>query len=222
MIPCEWTGQPTTTAAPPDFATDTWTSVRKTTPSGDGKWGFIDQQGILKVPCEWDSVVAFGPHNLAVVSKGSQSGLIDRSGKLVVPCQWHTIDQFDQQHLATVSKDKMYGKIDSTGKLVIPLKYEWLGPFDEHGLAIARSNNKFGWINVQGKEVLPIRWIARNRLIHRGWQVLPMVLSVVGLTGPARSRFRANGKSSIHGVQQTLRLVKTVWCRSNKMEPMGC
>lgn len=55
-----------------------WAAVKK-----DGKWGFIDASGEVKIDYQFDDALSFGQH-LAAVQKGRYWGYINLEGKMVI------------------------------------------------------------------------------------------------------------------------------------------
>jgi hypothetical protein len=59
----------------------------------DGKYGFIDYLGQIKIPCEFDEARSFDTEvGLAAVRKGDLWGIIRTNGQLVLPLQYYTIN----------------------------------------------------------------------------------------------------------------------------------
>ena len=93
--------------------------------------GFIDREGKLVIPLEWDGAWSFDNVGLAIVQKHDKFGAIDSKGKLVVPTEWHKFNTFDPGGLACVKKDRVFGYIDRTGTVVVPLIWDSISSFDD-------------------------------------------------------------------------------------------
>ena len=52
--------------------------------SENGKWGFVDSAGILKIAYEYDSVTEFNEYGFASIKKDGKWGCIDTTGKVIV------------------------------------------------------------------------------------------------------------------------------------------
>lgn len=130
--------------------------------------GYVNQQGELIIPFEYDGIVAgeggeeitFNDFSegLVAVTKNEKFGFINTKGKVVIPLQYDWVNNFSEG-LAVVSKNGQYGAIDKTGKIVIPIEYDWLGDFNEGfaaaGLASENEASKYGLIDKNNKEVIP-------------------------------------------------------------------
>ena len=128
-----------------------------------GKWGFIDQEGRLVLPLEWDNASPFDASGLACVSKGGKWGYIDRCGRVVLPIEWDDAWAFDSSDLAVVSKADKWGFIDRSGKLAIASEWDDAEPFDEKGMALVKKGDKFGFIGREGQVVVPVEWDYADR-----------------------------------------------------------
>src|SRR5699024_2955965 len=54
--------------------------------------GVADLEGNIIVPCEYDTVYAYGANGYARVQKDGKYGLTDWEGNLVVPCEYDGIE----------------------------------------------------------------------------------------------------------------------------------
>lgn len=52
-----------------------------------GKWGFVNAEGQLRIPCQYDDALSFGQH-LAAVEVDGLWGYISLSGELVIPAEF--------------------------------------------------------------------------------------------------------------------------------------
>ncbi|MDL2234031.1 WG repeat-containing protein [Ruminococcaceae bacterium OttesenSCG-928-L11] len=78
----------------------------------NGKWGFVDAEGTLVLPCQWDDARSFGMH-VAAVRSGDRWGYINRFGNLVIEPTFQDAKSFSSGY-APVQTD--------TGWTVIALK----------------------------------------------------------------------------------------------------
>lgn len=132
----------------------------------NGKWGFINRDGDLVIPYQYDFADGL------IVTKDGKKGRIDSVGKLVVPMEYTTLVHAFPFLIA--SKDnRKFGFIDYyTGNLAIPFLYDECRPFDneilifqnqEGGydyknptrLAAVKLNGSWGFINKTNKFVIP-------------------------------------------------------------------
>ncbi|MBE7038157.1 MAG: hypothetical protein E7404_04555 [Ruminococcaceae bacterium] len=119
--------------------------------SKNGKCGFIDHNGKIAIPLEYDGMVGYFSEGLAPVKKKNLWGYIDRDGNVVIDFQYENAKLFNEG-LAPYEKNGKWGFIDKTGKAVIAPTYEYVDNFFE-GMAIVSKNGKYGVINNTGKVV---------------------------------------------------------------------
>ena len=123
------------------------------------KWGFIDNENLIKIPVEYDDLFPFTESNVSYALKNGKYGFINSNNETVIPFQY----QFDNSNrriysfgLMAVRENGKFGYVDKAGSLVIPLKYDSGGYFNQNGLAEVSLNKKWGFVNKQGEEVIPI------------------------------------------------------------------
>lgn len=124
--------------------------------SVEGKWGFIDETGNVKIQPQFAAAEAFN-QGLAIVSvpgtseadlafKRNYDGFIDDSGEFVIPAAFPSFynnrEDYDRYGYSSfedgvavvmdaTSSDGIRGLIDRTGKLMTPMKFHSLGDFGE-------------------------------------------------------------------------------------------
>lgn len=125
----------------------------------NGKAGFIDHLGNVKIPFVWDNArrPAEAGSPIAVCRDG-RWGFIDEEGNTVIPTVWDNAKQF-RHGLAEVTHKGLIGFVDTKGALAIPLMYEdSYGGFGDEDYAIVRKDQKLGVIDRQGKVLLPFEF----------------------------------------------------------------
>ncbi|MDE4456079.1 WG repeat-containing protein [Psychrobacter sp. DAB_AL62B] len=142
--------------------------------------GYIDKDGQLIIPFEFDAIVAgesgesleFNDFSegLAAVNKNDKYGFIGTKGKVVIEPQYEWASSFSDG-LAIVSAEGLYGAIDKQGKTVIPFEYQALADFQEGFATAARSpkdpedyESKYGLINKQNEVVIPFMYESMGNL----------------------------------------------------------
>ena len=118
------------------------------------KWGFIDDQGEIKIPFIYDFINPF-EDGVAYVKNGNKNFFINPKNEIVIKADYDKMDIFSNG-FANVETNKKVGYINRKGELVIPLKYDTGGYFNQNGLAAVSLNKKWGFINGKGEEVIPI------------------------------------------------------------------
>jgi hypothetical protein len=111
--------------------------------SKNGKWGFIDDKGKIKIPMKYDNALPFS-NGLAAVKLNEKWGFIDSKGKLIIPCKFNYILPF--RHERAVGE---FSFIDKKGNpLDIQLKEEYKLFFEE---GMTKWDSEFiGLTNEQG------------------------------------------------------------------------
>lgn len=140
-----------------------------------GKYGFIDRNGIEAISCIYEDYGEFH-EGLANVKLHGKWGYIDKKNNTVVPFIYESTSDchegFSDFHegLALVKKNNRYGYIDNTGREVIPCIYESARPFSE-GLACVVTNGKTGYIDISGNMIIP-QLYDRGFSFHNGIAVV--------------------------------------------------
>jgi hypothetical protein len=128
----------------------------------DGKWGYIDSTGAVKIEPRFDAAYDFSEGLAAVdvaYDDGSGFGYIDTSGEMVIEQQFPSAETFSEGLAAVGTVDQgdggKWGSIDTSGTLVVPMQYVTPPVFSE-GLAAVFSGVDQGWafIDKTGATVL--------------------------------------------------------------------
>lgn len=88
----------------------------------DGKFGFIDEEGRLRIANRYEAVKPFSD-GMAAIRILNQWGFIDHQEKLLVQPVYDEVENF-VNGLAIVHKDGLSGLIDKKGKVVLPVRYD--------------------------------------------------------------------------------------------------
>lgn len=115
----------------------------------NGKWGFINYTGEIKIKPQFDSAGYF-KSGFAPASKNKIAGFIDENGEFIfqVPPNYNFVNFNDE--LIAVIENNLYGYINKRGEVVVQPQYIYAGDFS-NGIARVRSNKGFGFINQDGK-----------------------------------------------------------------------
>lgn len=127
----------------------------------DGKWGFINNKGVMVIPSIYESKYAslHFAEGLAVVHKDGKWGAIDKNGKVVVPFVWNINNSLGSPKIRfyeglLLVKDKKQGFIDKSGKIVVSCIYDDGKHFSE-GLAAVKKDGKWGFVDKTGVLKIP-------------------------------------------------------------------
>jgi WG containing repeat len=143
----------------------------------DSAYGFIDRQGKVAIPLEYDWVHPF-QEGIARVSLSRASircpavdlgratlwGLIDTKGRPVLPIEHCKIGPIDGGWIRVVYEsrglgDERVGFVDREGRVLLAkLPYDWAADFWREDLLEVRRQNLHGLIDRKGREVVPLRY----------------------------------------------------------------
>src|ERR1700691_1326373 len=122
----------------------------------DGKYGYIDSNGIPTIPFKFEYAWDFHD-GFAKVEIDGQCGYIANAGELVVQPHYNCAYSEDfSEGLAQVSTEpRKAGFIDSTGRMVIAAKFFMTGKFSEGLAKVWPSPSEYGFIDKAGTVVIP-------------------------------------------------------------------
>ncbi len=144
------------------------------------KFGFINEDGKLVIPCKWFLATRFHDGLAFVISenqkellnKNPKGGLINHTGEYTIPPKWsfgfnlcwfippnssHDISFFEGL-IAVKGKNNRWGFIDKKGKLQIPLRWMEARSFHEGYAAVKGLNGRYGFIDYRGNLICKLRW----------------------------------------------------------------
>jgi hypothetical protein len=127
----------------------------------DGKWGYIDNTGAVKIEPQFDSANDFseGLARVVLTKNGeTKQGYVDTSGAIVIQPQFNYAEDFSEGMAVVGELDddgnpRSGGYIDTSGALVIPMQYEGAGAFSG-GLGVVSNGNSRFFIDKAGATVL--------------------------------------------------------------------
>jgi hypothetical protein len=124
--------------------------------SKDGKFGFLNSNGVLAIDLIWDYASKF-VDGLAPVASEGKYGFIGINGDIAIRLKYDGASYFSNNRALVRIKDQ-YGYIDNKGQLVIPFKWKHAQPFSEGFARVALELNNFGFINSEGELVIKLKW----------------------------------------------------------------
>lgn len=114
----------------------------------DGKYGFIDSRGRLRIANRYDDAQIFSD-NLAAIKIRGKWGFIDHAEKIVIQPAYDEVFPF-QYGIAIVKQKGFFGAINKTGKVILYPRYDDLHPLPNHRLLI-KIDGLQGLSDVDGK-----------------------------------------------------------------------
>ncbi|HOY06727.1 MAG TPA: WG repeat-containing protein [Saprospiraceae bacterium] len=127
-----------------------------------GRWGIMDYQKRLLLPCEYDKIQRIlGQHVVAV--KNGKMGVVNLNNTPEVPFEYETIHERLRNGLfpfgVTVSRGKQrWGLVDSTGHVVLPAGYDAVAQFYHCDLMKVSKDGKWGILDMTGKLRSPLQF----------------------------------------------------------------
>lgn len=122
----------------------------------NGLWGFVDGNGTLIRPCEWEDV-GMVVNGLAPVQKDGKWGVIDRNGKLIVPCEWTMVFVYEDGGFV-VNDNGLAGALAADGTVLIPCgQYGSVGPVIG-GVRQVRQGEAWGLCAGNGTLIVDCQW----------------------------------------------------------------
>lgn len=122
--------------------------------SKDGKWGFVDNNWNIVIPCIYEKANGFENGHSAVVQSGIQ-GIIDKAGNFKPVANGISIGEFGNEGIAEFTFKNKKGVIDINGKILIPAKYDVI-LFTEFQRKIStKIGNKWVDLDKNGNIIIP-------------------------------------------------------------------
>lgn len=122
--------------------------------SQNGKCGYIDTEGNIALPLEYESASLFS-NNLARVTKDRRSFIIDKSGQEICDKieKLSSPDNPMDGYYAGVKGDK-YGLLDDKGHFIVPCEFDSIENWGIGPLLKVCRNDRYGVYDLSGKEIV--------------------------------------------------------------------
>ncbi|HEY5750788.1 MAG TPA: WG repeat-containing protein [Chryseolinea sp.] len=121
----------------------------------NGKWGFIDLQGNVKVPFKYDAVDAFQEGH-ALVTLNAKMGFINSEGVEFVPPVYDRATTF-HRYAGAVQRKGKWGFVNEKGEMFVDFIYDDVREFGFNKFAPVRKGG-WGMVDTTGKVVIPTRF----------------------------------------------------------------
>lgn len=116
------------------------------------RWGFINKQGNLVIPCQFYEVKGFS-EGLAPFRVGTRWGYLSQSGQVVIRPQFAEAGLFNGGLAYVELEDRSKGYIDPSGEFVFKSSFAGLYDFSE-GLARVHTRTGWGYVDKANKLVI--------------------------------------------------------------------
>ncbi len=121
----------------------------------DGKCGYLDTNGNIALPFEYDSGSKFSG-NFARVSKDKRTFIIDKTGREICDKVEKFRFQYDEPwdgYMIAIKDDK-YGLLDESGNFILPCEFDNLEKWGITQLVKVSKDGKDGVYDLSGKEII--------------------------------------------------------------------
>jgi len=97
----------------------------------DGKWGYINNKGLVVIKPQFDMAFAFDNNNLTRVKVGSKLGFIDKYGNFVIKPIFDRARDFNEGLAVVKDSEKGYYYINNKGIKAFPDYYDHADSFSD-------------------------------------------------------------------------------------------
>jgi hypothetical protein len=121
----------------------------------DGKWGFVDDNGLWQVKPMFEWVDGFS-EDLSAVGKDGKAGYISKTGIERIGFLFDEAEAFHEGR-AVVRINNEWGIIDRAGAWILKPTYSEINDFAE-GMATYKDKGKMGYLNRNGQVAIPAQF----------------------------------------------------------------
>ena len=121
----------------------------------NGKYGYIDDQGKIRIAPQYDQARPF-ENDIAVVLLNSKWAIINKNEKFIAQPYYDSISAF-RNNVAIVLEKGIYYLINTAGKIVTPEGYSSITPTAGGNYLLVKNNLK-GIANANGQEIISHRY----------------------------------------------------------------
>ena len=124
----------------------------------DGKKGYGDRNGNMRIPPKWKSAAPFKDGLAAVEDFNGHYGHINLKGEIVYPPKWKYAGSFSCGLARVLDKRGKWGYVDKSGDMKIPCRWKDAESFSRDLACVMNNDNKYGYIDINGSEIIPCKW----------------------------------------------------------------
>jgi len=125
----------------------------------NGKYGFINLNNDVIIPCSYDQVHNF-KDGIAAICSNSKWSFVNEKG-LFIACDFDDILDFNN-NFAAVKKGVKWGYINTKGEIIIPIKFDKAESFSD-GLAAVAFGDRYGYIDKYNNTIIPFEYSKANK-----------------------------------------------------------
>lgn len=121
----------------------------------DGRFGFVDDQGRLRIANRYDSIGEFH-EGLASIKLIGKWGFANTSDQIIINPNYDS-SSFFLNGLAIVSRNKKFGLIGKSGSIILPLRYDYIRRL-QNGKFLLVSSSLRGFADEKGNVLVEPRF----------------------------------------------------------------
>lgn len=127
----------------------------------DGRYGFVDSKGRLRIANRYENVKAFS-QSLAAAKILGRWGFINHEDRIAIQPVYDEVTSFSDNY-ALVKQKELFGLIDRTGKLILPVRYTAIVVRPGKRFQV-KQNGYWGLADAEGKVIINPKYDQLNDL----------------------------------------------------------
>ena len=125
----------------------------------NGKYGYVDEHGRVRIALEWDKAFDFDLSGLAKVERDGEFGLVNLAGDVILEPEWEGFGKVNDHGLILIRGPHGLGLVSVAGDVVLTPECRDIGDFDKYGMASVRTSlGSSGIVDVKGNLVVSPEW----------------------------------------------------------------
>ena len=126
--------------------------------SKDGKYGLVDFEGEVLLPCEYEIIESLkGVKGNFLVTKDSKVGLVNEKGQFIINAEYSrilTLAQGYNNEYIIIDENGNYGLIGTSGRVIIEPKYQEIKYLNSGTIFAVKEGEDWKAVNENGEVVL--------------------------------------------------------------------
>ena len=112
-----------------------------------GSWGYVDVDGQMVIPPQYDRALSF-QEGMAAVKKGDGWGFINKEGNIIVPCEYDKVESNYKDGKGELIKDGKVYVFDTDGNIIKSYEEEKYDEYNDYDYdEYSPSYDKYGGYN---------------------------------------------------------------------------
>lgn len=127
----------------------------------DGKWGFVDKLGRLRIPNRYDAVKHFS-EGLAPFSLRKKWGFINKEDEIIIHPTYEDAQPFEKG-LSIIKQKGLYGLLNQKNEIILPCRFDNVSRLPS-GFFELRNTTMYGLADMNGRIIYEPKYHAQNVL----------------------------------------------------------